>query len=142
MAKKEHGNIYKNAVKELERAGIKPEGSAATSSIYHTTLKVVDAIEKGSINDFTKGMIKSIAFILADNELINDVTNYGGEWEDISADNPPFETTHRNLRNPKIYSRDGGSSWVRFDGEGRQEGISKDVNEKETTDGSEAKENV
>lgn len=127
MAKKQHGELYTRAQKELELAGIKPEGSAATSSIYHTVLKVVDAIEKGSINEFTKGVIKSIAFILSDGELINDVTNDPAEWEEVKDLGDVFEPSHRNLRNPKVFSRDGGLTWERFDGDGRQQGISKDV---------------
>lgn len=121
MSKKEHGTLYKRAQAELQLAGLRPDAkSPAELSIYHTTLKLVDQFEKGTVSNFTTGTIKGLFLILVDGELINDITDSPAEWEQFGK-----ELEYRNLRNPNIYSVDGGATWFRVDGVGQQTGSSK-----------------
>lgn len=135
MAKKEHGPLYEAAKRELQLAGMVENGkSPAETSIYHTTLKLVDTFEKGSKSEFTASVIRATFNVLSDGGLIEGPINDPSDWLA-----PDEQGRIVNSRSNKIFTNDGGKTWFQLDGTA---GVSKDPVIKEASDGSETKETV
>jgi len=141
MAKKkhEHGPLYLHARRELELAGLSEPKGANDTSVFSTTLRLVDTLERGTKTEFQRNVVMDMFASLSNGAVITDITDDPSEWEQVEGLGDGVSV---NKRWNKIFSKDGGKTWIR--GDGSASGVSKHIEpiEEESSDANETKKDV
>lgn len=107
-------SLVAHAEREMRLAGLYDDDADYGGMIPQAVMAVVRAFAEQGHSGASAGMTLAILDKLLRFQPLTELTSDPGEWRDVSEIvGHPF---WQNLRDPAVFSKDGGQTWYRLEG--------------------------